>query len=336
MKQLLSAYSVSGSVVTLTGVNRPRESVLSITNATTGAILYTAQTGGATAYTQATNSTITLSTAPGASDRLQIFYDDGVANNSVTTNNAATQVYNYTATGAVSNYTVIISPIDCGQIREISVQLVSAGVGFYMTAQISNNNTNWVAAPFVNSGGTVSSGSSVAVATFYNYQVFGAKFFRIQQTANQTSGTTTLVAYASQQATPKLYQTVTIAGSTAAIPTQNASTGFGVYHTLISAASTNATSVKNGAGTIGTLVLTNNSASVKYVKFFNLATAPTMGTSTPVIQFPIQANSTLDASMSFAGLRLSTGIAYAITGGSDLLDNTAVGAGEVLVNLSYV
>lgn len=80
MKQLLASYSIaSGGVITLTGVNRPREAILMIANATTGQVLYTAATGGASAYTQATNSTITLTTAPGLSDKLQIFYDDGVA-----------------------------------------------------------------------------------------------------------------------------------------------------------------------------------------------------------------------------------------------------------------
>lgn len=80
MKQLLSTYSIAaGGVVTLTGVNRPQEAILLISDATTGNVLYSAATGGASAYTQGTNSTITLTTAPGLSDKLQIFYDDGVA-----------------------------------------------------------------------------------------------------------------------------------------------------------------------------------------------------------------------------------------------------------------
>jgi hypothetical protein len=252
----------------------------------------------------------------------------------LTANNAASQVYNYTATGAVAGTPVIISSIDCSQFREISVQIVSAGTGFFLTGQISNDGTNWVSCPFVNQGGTIAS-SSVATVTFYNYQLLGARFFRIQQTAAQTAGTTTIVAYASQQATPKLYQSVTVS-SGFVTPAALVGQGFSSYHTLISAASTNATSVKAVQGSIGTCVLTNTSLTFKYVKFFNLGVAPTVGTSTPVIQFPIAPNSTLDVSMSFAGLRLNSGISYAITGGSALLDNTAVGAGEVLVNLTYV
>jgi hypothetical protein len=41
-------------------------------------------------------------------------------------------------------------------------------------------------------------------------------------------------------------------------------------------------------------------------------------------------------STSFAGLRFTNGIAYAITGGAAPLDTTPVGAGDVIVNLAFV
>lgn len=255
----------------------------------------------------------------------------------VEANNAASQVYNYTATGAVAINTVLIGPIDCALIREVSVQIVSAGTSFFMLGQISNDGTNWISCPFVNQSGSIAS-NAVGTATIYNYQLLGAKNFRVIANAGATAGTTTLVAYASQQPTPKLYQSVTgqvNVGSGNITPGPTTSTGFSLYHTLISAASTNATNVKTSAGVIGTCVLTNTSTTFKYVKFFNLAAAPTMGTSTPVIQFPVAPNSTLYVGTAFAGFRLSTGISYAITNGSALLDNSAVGAGEVLVNLTY-
>jgi len=255
----------------------------------------------------------------------------------VEANNAATQVFNYTATGAVSAGTVIIGPIDCSQFREVSVHVIAIGVGATApVAQISNDGTNWIAAQVINTGGTISATGAITAGVIGNVSVFGARNFRMISAGNQTSGTITIVAYASQQATPKLYQTVTLSGIPQVIPTQSSSIGFSLYHTLVSAESTNATSVKASAGTIGTCVLTNTHSQFQYVKFFNLAVAPTVGTSTPVIQFPIAAGSTLDVSTSFAGLRFSTGIAYAITHNAPLLDNTAVVAGAVLVNLSYV
>jgi hypothetical protein len=111
--------------------------------------------------------------------------------------------------------------------------------------------------------------------------------------------------------------------------------GPNTYHTLVSAASTNATSVKVGNGMIFTLVVSNTSSSFKYLKMFNLATAPVVGTSTPILNIPIAPNSTLDVSTNTFAMRLNVGTAYAITGGSALLDTTAVAAGDVIVNMNY-
>jgi hypothetical protein len=254
----------------------------------------------------------------------------------VVADNAASQVFNYTATGAVAANTVLIGPIDCSQFREIAVHCTALTNGT-ANLQISNDGSSWVAANYITPTGLIT--TNLSAVTIANCPLYNSRFFRVIQSVAQTAGTTTLVAYASQQATPKLYQSVTgtvslSSNNPAPIPVTGA--GFQIYHTLVSAASTNATSVKVSAGTIGTCVLTNVHNQFRFVKFFNLAVAPTMGTSTPVIQFPIAPSSTLDVSTAFAGLRFATGIAYAITHNAALLDNTPVNAGEVLVNLSYV
>lgn len=253
----------------------------------------------------------------------------------VEANIASGQTFSYTNTGAVAANTVLML-IDCSQFKEISVQVVAyAGVG--IAGQISNDGVTFTVATQIQ--GTSVSQNNLTSVGIANYQLLGARFFRLMLTSPLASGTNTLVAIASQQATPKLHQSISgtvglSAGQVIGITPFNTS-GFSTYHTLISAASTNATSVKTSQGVIGTCVLTNTSTTFKYVKFFNLAVAPTMGTSTPVIQFPVAPNSTLDVGTAFAGFRLATGIAYAITNGSALLDNTAVGAGEVLVNLTF-
>jgi len=78
MKQLAANYSISGSTVTLTGVNVPLNQILLISNATTGAVLYSMARPSPTSYTQAANSVITLASAPAGTDRLTIYYDDGL------------------------------------------------------------------------------------------------------------------------------------------------------------------------------------------------------------------------------------------------------------------
>jgi hypothetical protein len=256
----------------------------------------------------------------------------------VQANNAASQVYNYTSTGAISSGTVLIGPVDCSQFREVSVQVLAVGTGGTAPVlQISNDGTNWLNISVVNTNGAIAStmgSGAISVASLFN-----AKQFRVLSQGNQTSGTTTLVAYASQQATPKLYQSVVVTGSPTVVTNSAASPsyGFGLYHTLVSAASTNATSVKGSAGTIGTLSLTNASMAWAFFKLVNKASAPTPGTDTAVINIGVAPNTTLDCSTAFAGLRMTTGIAYYVSAGTSLTDNTALPvAGTFLVNMTYV
>jgi hypothetical protein len=118
--------------------------------------------------------------------------------------------------------------------------------------------------------------------------------------------------------------------------TPNNSLGFSSYHTLVAAATTNATSVKGSNGIIGMITVHNKSAGVIYLKIFNKATAPTVGTDTPVFNFGIPAASQASINLpGMGGMRMSTGIAYALTGGQALLDATALAAGDAVVNINY-
>jgi len=111
--------------------------------------------------------------------------------------------------------------------------------------------------------------------------------------------------------------------------------GFNTTHSLVSAATTNATSVKASAGAIGNIVLTNASAAVKFFKLYNKASAPTVGTDTPVMIVGIPANQTVVIPYE-QGLRLGTGIAYALTGLMPIADTTAVALNDVAVFIDYV
>ena len=114
----------------------------------------------------------------------------------------------------------------------------------------------------------------------------------------------------------------------------NASNGVGTHHHLISAASVNATAVKASAGTINDIVLSNVSATVKFFKLYNKTTAP-ISTDTPIRVIALQPNSTITVGCGTFGIRLTTGIAYQITGGIANNDTTAIGANEVIVGISY-
>ena len=104
---------------------------------------------------------------------------------------------------------------------------------------------------------------------------------------------------------------------------------------LSAAATTNATSVKASAGDVFQITGYNANAAARYLKLYNLAVAPTVGTSTPIwteylapqAKFTI----TLPTPMYF-----STGIAYALTTGSADADTGALTAGDILaMNIAY-
>lgn len=112
----------------------------------------------------------------------------------------------------------------------------------------------------------------------------------------------------------------------------------GIPFKLISAATTNATSVKATPGRVLTLVVGNINAAVRYIKLYNLATAPTVGTTVPVFTMPIPASSVSLLSINFGpeGLYFSAGIALALTTGITDADTGAVALAEQAVNMTYL
>lgn len=106
--------------------------------------------------------------------------------------------------------------------------------------------------------------------------------------------------------------------------------------TLNSAATTNATSVKGSAGTLYGLACSNAGAAAAFVKLYNKATAPTVGTDVPVITIPIPASSVVSLNLGTLGHRFATGIALATTNLVADSDTTAVAANQVKVMADYV
>jgi hypothetical protein len=104
---------------------------------------------------------------------------------------------------------------------------------------------------------------------------------------------------------------------------------------VVAAASTNATNLKASAGSIAEVDLYNVAAYTVFVKFYNKASSPTVGTDTPVWTVPIAAGGGYSKSF-VRGKAFSTGISYAITKLQADSDTTAVAAGDVTGSLEYV
>lgn len=103
---------------------------------------------------------------------------------------------------------------------------------------------------------------------------------------------------------------------------------------LIAAASTNATVLKASAGQLYGASIYNNAGYPVYLKFYNTASAPTVGTTTVVYEVPVQAGWAREVH-SDEGLAFSTGIAYALTKGIADSDTTATAANDASMDLIY-
>lgn len=103
-----------------------------------------------------------------------------------------------------------------------------------------------------------------------------------------------------------------------------------------SAATTNATSIKASSGAVFSISASNTGAAAAFVKFYNKASAPTVGTDVPIITLTIPAGGSVSLPFGQFGLRFSTGIAMAITNLAADTDTTAVAASQVKVLTSYI
>lgn len=128
---------------------------------------------------------------------------------------------------------------------------------------------------------------------------------------------------------------LTAQGALWTTPTPTATGGLS-FRRVISAATTNATLVKSTAGNVYSIWASNTSTSVRYLKLYNMTTAPTVGTSVPVITLPIPASWCGDLNVGTHGIGFSTGISLAITGAYADADTTALAAaGDFVATILY-
>ena len=132
-------------------------------------------------------------------------------------------------------------------------------------------------------------------------------------------------------------QAVDASGNAAVAPKPTTAGGLSIGK-LISANSTNATSLKGSAGQVYTIYAHNVNAAVRYLKIYNKASSPTVGTDTPVITFPIPGNTAGNGAVldtGGMGIAFATGIAYAVTTGVADSDTAAVAANEIVLTILY-
>lgn len=125
-------------------------------------------------------------------------------------------------------------------------------------------------------------------------------------------------------------------GSFAEVMSMAASVGI-LRHDIRSLATSNPTLVKAGAGRFYGFILQNTGAAGRWMKFYDKATAPTVGTDSPFWMGNVGAGAVGPQVpfLGFHGVPFTLGLGYGITVSQAESDATAVGANEVTGFLLY-
>lgn len=264
---------------------------------------------------------------------------------------------------AISTNGGIVS-IWCEDLDAVGLSMSTAALsGHTVVFEVSNNadfdvNTNqpvpgtgnWYAAQAQRTNAaTIETGATTLAATpAYGWMVpvSGWRFFRVRATAH-TSGSALWVLLAERGANSMSPNTgaVTVNALPAGtnligdVANQVRATAGGlstVSKLPSAAASTNATSVKASAGRLYKIRGYNAAAAVRYLKIYNKASAPTVGTDVPVVTIALKATDVFDIDFINIGQFFATGIAYALTTGAADNDTGALTLADVTgLNIWY-
>lgn len=177
----------------------------------------------------------------------------------------------------------------------------------------------------------VTAHSTVNASVGYEASCHAFAYIRVRSTS-YTSGTLNVGITGTARAVEPAPVVQASASQTIATPSGSA-------YSLTTAASTNAASVKSTAGNLFELTVSNPTATAAYVKLYNKASAPTVGTDVPVLTIPIPATAAgvgLQC-LNFGqnGKRFTTGIAIAVTAAAAASD-TAVTVAGIQIHGTYI
>lgn len=255
-------------------------------------------------------------------------------------------------TAAINNIlttTAGANPIDVSGFRSASVQVVSTGTAGTFIFEQSNDGVNWVALPVFN--GALVTGvpitaaiTATASAIIYSFAL-RCTYLRLRIATTITGGSIRAFTRLSTDSwTPSV---ALVASNTAANLQTTATVTAGTINPVVpatpyflnSAATTNGALIITGTSNVSSFYATNEGATTAYIKLYNKATAPTVGTDVPEMIIPVPAAASgvpgvANPNIGFHGFRFALGLGIAITGAAGHTDTTAVAAGQVKVKIS--
>jgi hypothetical protein len=224
--------------------------------------------------------------------------------------------------GSVSSAAVLFTADMLGY-ESISVQCTSAGTGCTITYETSDDQTTWVSTlgcgpdQFSIRAHVKTTTNTTGLVVFPRR----ARYFRAR-VSTYGSGTVTVVGSLSKARYP-----LTMLAAASVFPNSNFA-GTPGFARIQSAATTNAANVKANPGVLTHYDIGNSGATDAWIKFYNKASAPTVGTDTPVATIYLPKGQRICDDPTGA-IGFTTGVAYAITGGAADSDTTAVAANQI-------
>lgn len=222
------------------------------------------------------------------------------------------------------------------------IQVVGTYTGA-LTVQGTLDGVVWVTLSGANSLTRVESGvqsANIATATqgMWQLDVSGFAGVRVTALAVVTGAANVSIIAGMGSGVVGIDTPVVIAAGTNSIGT--VATPAGTAISVTSAATTNASVQKSAGGNLFEISASNPTATPAYIKLYNKASAPTVGTDVPVLTITVPAASAtqlgaVNLTFSRIGKRFATGIAMAITGGVAATDTAAAVAG-VQVHGTYI
>jgi hypothetical protein len=239
--------------------------------------------------------------------------------------------------------------LDCRQIRALMIGCRAMGTSGVVTVQWAHEPT------FANPFTVTLLSEAGAVGTTFNaaglrYANVLAPYCRLRLTTATTAGTTTLDVWGSESPIPYFVGTQPVSGTlTANIGTGSIAAGtnligdFGMQvranatgamsgHHIVSAATTNVAQIKATAGRVFGWSLSNTTASWRYVKLHNVASATAGSGVTQTIGIP--PNATVEATFPF-GIAFATAISRSVVTGAADADATATGVADVVGDIFF-
>ena len=239
----------------------------------------------------------------------------------------------------VTNITANATPTPALNVSEYRTLVVDVSGTFVATVQVQSsiNGTTWRnitgSTSIINlSTGAYLTSGNITAAGLYAIDISSFQYVRLISTA-YTSGT--MVLEYNTVTTGNLNPAGTNATVSGTVTANQGTLASGTAISVVSAATTNASNQKSTAGNLFEVTASNPTATAAYLKFYNKATAPTVGTDVPVMTIPVPANSFVSYVPGGQGKRFTTGIGIALTGAITAADTTAAVAG-VQIHGTYI